>query len=230
MATVSLPGGPTVHYREWGRPDGAVVLLLHGLTVSGRSWQNVAPVLGENFRVVAPDARGHGGSQWMRDYSFELMRDDVVKLMEQLGILAAIVMGHSMGALTAYELAATRPELIRLLVLEEMPPPDPANPLQPIPQRRDPSASYDWRAVIAVNRWRNAPPPEWWELASKIQANTLVLGAAESSLRQSRVEELSRRIPNATFATMNCTHDGHEERPSEFLIPVQPFISWFAKH
>jgi pimeloyl-ACP methyl ester carboxylesterase len=230
MATVSLPGGPTVNYREWGRPDGAVVLLLHGLTVSGRSWQNVAPVLAENFRVVAPDARGHGGSQWMRDYSFELMRDDVVKLMEQLGILAAIVMGHSMGALTAYELAATRPELIRLLVLEEMPPPDPANPPQPIPQRRDPSASYDWRAVIAVNRWRNAPPPDWWELASKIQANTLVLGAADSSLRQSRVEELSRRIPNATFATMNCTHDGHEERPSEFLIPVQPFISWFAKH
>jgi len=229
MATVSLPGGPTVNYREWGRPDGAVVLLLHGLTASGRSWQNVAPVLGENFRVVAPDARGHGGSQWMRDYSFELMRDDVVKLMEQLGILAAIVMGHSMGALTAYELAATRPELIRLLVLEEMPPPDPANPPQPIPQRRDPSASYDWRAVIAVNRWRNAPPPEWWELASKIQANTLVLGAAESSLRQSRVEELSRRIPHATFATMNSTHDGHEERPSEFLIPVQPFISWFAK-
>ncbi|HEX7210832.1 MAG TPA: alpha/beta hydrolase [Propionibacteriaceae bacterium] len=230
MATVSLPGGPTVNYREWGRPDGAVVLLLHGLTVSGRSWQNVAPVLAENFRVVAPDARGHGGSQWMRDYSFELMRDDVVKLMEQLGILAAIVIGHSMGALTAYELAATRPELIRLLVLEEMPPPDPANPPQPIPQRRDPSASYDWRAVIAVNRWRNAPPPDWWELASKIQANTLVLGAADSSLRQSRVEELSRRIPNATFATMNCTHDGHEERPSEFLIPVQPFISWFAKH
>jgi pimeloyl-ACP methyl ester carboxylesterase len=230
MATVSLPGGPTVNYREWGRPDGAVVLLLHGLTVSGRSWQNVAPVLAENFRVVAPDARGHGGSQWMRDYSFELMRDDVVKLMEQLGILAAIVMGHSMGALTAYELAATRPELIRLLVLEEMPPPDPANPPQPIPQRRDPSASYDWRAVIAVNRWRNAPPPDWWELASKIQANTLVLGAADSSLRQSRVEELSRRIPNATFATMNSTHDGHEERPSEFLIPVQPFISWFAKH
>jgi pimeloyl-ACP methyl ester carboxylesterase len=230
MATVSLPGGPTLNYREWGRPDGAVVLLLHGLTVSGRSWQNVAPVLGENFRVVAPDARGHGGSQWMRDYSFELLRDDVVKFMEQLGILAAIVMGHSMGALTAYELAATRPELIRLLVLEEMPPPDPANPPQPIPQRRDPSASYDWRAVIAVNRWRNAPPPDWWELASKIQANTLVLGAADSHLRQSRVEELSHRIPNATFATMNCTHDGHEERPSEFLIPVQPFISWFAKH
>src|SRR6187200_2128332 len=207
MATVSLPGGPTVNYREWGRPDGAVVLLLHGLTASSSSWRNVAPVLGENFRVVAPDARGHGGSQWMRDYTFEVMRDDVVKFMEQLGFLAAIVVGHSMGAVTAYELAATHPELIRLLVLEEMPPPDPANPPLTIPRRRNPNANYDWRAEVAVKRWRNAPPPGWWELASKIQANTLVLGADQSSLRQSRLEDLSRRIPHATFASMNCTHD-----------------------
>ena len=43
MATVRLPGGPTLNYREWGRPDGAVVLLLHGLTSSSQSWRNVAP-------------------------------------------------------------------------------------------------------------------------------------------------------------------------------------------
>lgn len=229
MATVSLPGGPTLNYREWGRPDGAVVLLLHGLTSSSQSWQNVAPVLGEHFRVIAPDARGHGGSEWTRDYSFELMRDDVVRFMEQLGILAAIVAGHSMGAITAYELAATRPDLIRLLVLEEMPPPDPANPPKQFPREPDPGANYDWRAMIAVYRWRNAPPPVWWDFASQIQASTLVLGAAHSELRQDRLQELGRRIPHATFAPMNCNHDGHESRPSEFLIPVQPFISWFAK-
>ena len=43
------------------------------------------------------------------------------------------------------------------------------------------------------------------------------------------MEELSRRIPHATFASMNSNHGGHEERPSEFLIHVEPFISWFAK-
>ncbi|HEX3197474.1 MAG TPA: alpha/beta hydrolase [Propionibacteriaceae bacterium] len=229
MATVRLPGGPTLNYREWGRPDGAVVLLLHGLTSSSESWRNVAPVLGEHFRVIAPDARGHGGSEWTHDYSFELMREDVVRFMEQVGILAAIVAGHSMGAVTAYDLAATRPDLIRLLVLEEMPPPDPARPPKPMPQGPDPGADYDWRAVIAVHRWRNAPPPDWWERAAQIQARTLVLGAAHSDLPQERVEELSRRIPHATFASMNSNHDGHEERPSEFLIHVQPFISWFAK-
>jgi pimeloyl-ACP methyl ester carboxylesterase len=229
MATVSLPGGPTLNYREWGRPDGAVVLLLHGLTTSSRSWRNVAPLLGEQFRVIALDARGHGGSQWTHDYSFELMRDDVVRFMERLGFLAAIVIGHSMGAVTAYALAATRPDLIRLLVLEEMPPPDPANPPKIYPRGPDPGANYDWRALIAVYRWRNAPPRVWWDFASQIQANTLMLSAAQSHFRQDRVQELSRRIPHATLASMNSNHDGHEGRPSEFLRHVQPFISWFAK-
>jgi pimeloyl-ACP methyl ester carboxylesterase len=229
MATVRLPGGPTLNYREWGRPDGAVVLLLHGLTSSSLSWRNVAPNLGERFRVIALDARGHGGSQWLRDYSFEVMRDDVARFMEEVGFLAAIVIGHSMGAITAYELAAARPDLIRLLVLEEMPPPDPAVPPKPYPRRPDPGANYDWRALIAVYRWRNAPPPGSWDRAGKIQANTLVLGAAHSDLRQDRLQELSRRIPHATFASMNSNHGGHEERPSEFLAHVEPFISFFAK-
>jgi pimeloyl-ACP methyl ester carboxylesterase len=229
MATVRLPGGPTLNYREWGRPDGAVVLLLHGLTSSSLSWRNVAPQLGERFRVIALDARGHGGSQWLRDYSFEVMRDDVARFMEEVGFLAAIVIGHSMGAITAYDLAAARPDLIRLLVLEEMPPPDPAVPPKPYPRRPDPGANYDWRALIAVYRWRNTPPPGWWERADQIQANTLVLGAAHSDLQQDRLQELSRRIPHATFASMNSNHDGHEERPSEFLTHVEPFISFFAK-
>ena len=201
MATVSLPGGPALNYRESGRPDAAVVLLLHGLTSSSQNWRHVAPELGEHFRAIAPDARGHGGSEWTRDYSFESMRDDVARFMEQVGILAAIVIGHSMGAVTAYALAASRPDLIRLLVLEEMPPPDPATPPRPIPRRPEPGVDYDWRALIAVNRWRNAPPPGWWERAAQIQARTLVLGAAHSDLRQDRMEELSRRIPQATFAS-----------------------------
>lgn len=229
MPTVRLHGGPTLNYREWGRPDAAVVLLLHGLTSSSLGWRNVAPALGDRFRVIALDARGHGDSEWTRDYSFELMRDDVVRFMEQVGIVAAIVVGHSMGAVTAYELAATRPEVIRLLVLEEMPPPDPANPPKPIPRKPELGADYDWRALIAVLRWRNAPPPIWWEYASQIQANTLVLGATNSHLPQDRLRELSERIPHGTFASMNCDHEGHEARPSEFLIHVEPFISWFAK-
>lgn len=229
MPTVTLPGGPTLSYREWGRPDGAVVLLLHGLSSSSESWRHVAPVLGEGFRVIAPDARGHGESEWTSDYSFETMTDDVIELMDSLGILAAIVIGHSMGALTAYNLAASRPELVRLLVLEEMPPPDPAQPQQPLPQHPDPDSETDWHAVIAIRRWRNAPDRSWWAKAKAIQTQTLVIGGERSHLSQSRMRELSESIPNATFTSLDLEHNPHEERPSEFLQAVQPFISWYAK-
>src|SRR5918999_3365171 len=151
MPTVSLPGGPTLSYREWGRPDGAVVLMLHGLGSTSATWRHVAPVLAQQFRVIAPDARGHGDSEWTRDYSMELMAEDVAGFLEQIGVLAAIMVGHSMGGVTAYAVAATRPELVRLLVLEEMPPPDPANPPRPYPRHPDPEADYDCRGA--------APPP-----------------------------------------------------------------------
>jgi pimeloyl-ACP methyl ester carboxylesterase len=229
MAEVRLPGGPTLSFQEWGRPDGAVVLMLHGLTSSGASWRHVAPALGAHFRVIAPDARGHGRSEWTREYSFELMADDVVGFCEQVGILGAIVVGHSMGALTAYALAARRPDLIRLLVLEEMPPPDPATPPLPLPRQRQPGDDHDWRAVIAVRRWRNAPPREWWDMADRIPAETLVISGSRSHLPATRLEELSHRLPSGRFASLDRGHVPHEERPSDFLRVVHPFVDYFAK-
>lgn len=229
MPTVSLPEGPTVHYREWGRPDGAVVLLLHGLGSDCETWRNVAPALGEQFRVIALDARGHGRSEWTRTYSMEAFRDDVVGFLESLGILAAIIVGHSMGAAVAYQLAATRPELVRLLVLEEIPPPDPASPPRPLPRTPDPEGETDWHAVIAVRRWRNAPPPVWWDYADQITSKTLVLGGSRSDLPQDRMAELARRIRNGTFTSVDQGHSIHGDKPSDFLRVVQPFIAYFAK-
>jgi pimeloyl-ACP methyl ester carboxylesterase len=229
MATVRLPGGPTLSYREWGRPDGAVVLLLHGLTSSSASWRHVAPVLGERFRVIAPDARGHGDSEWTRNYSFEAMRDDVVGLLDALGILAAIVVGHSMGAVTAYQLAVTDPGRVRLLTLEEMPPLVPAKPPKVFPRHPDPDGGHDWRAVIAVYRWLNSPDRRWLDRAKDISAKTLVIGGARSHLDQERLAELAHRIPQGSFTSLDLGHSPHAERPSEFLRVVEPFVSWFAK-
>jgi pimeloyl-ACP methyl ester carboxylesterase len=229
MATVALPGGPMLSYQEWGRADGAVVLMLHGLGSSKSTWRHVAPVIGERFRVIAFDARGHAESGWTPSYSFEQMRNDVAGFMDALGILAAIVVGHSMGAVTSYLLAATMPERVRLLVLEEMPPPDPAKPPRPYPREPDPNGEWDWQAVIAANRWRNNPDKSWWAMANKIQAKTLVIGGAQSHLPQNRMRTLSESIPNATFTSLDLGHDPHAERPSEFLRVVEPFISRFAK-
>lgn len=229
MPTVTLPGGPTLSYQEWGRADGAVVLMLHGLGSNGDSWRHVAAVIGERFRVIAPDARGHGDSEWTRTYSFDALRDDVTGLMDELGILAAIVVGHSMGAMTAFHLAASEPDRIRLLVLEEMPPPDPAEPALALPKDAEETGDTDWHAVIAVRRFRNDPDRTWWEQAKSIPATSLVLGGTQSHLSQDRMRDLSDAIPKATFTSLELGHNIHEERPSDFLQVVEPFISWFAK-
>ena len=229
MPMVELPGGPTLRYREWGRPDGAVVLMLHGTGSDGSTWRHVAPVLGEHFRVIAPDLRGHADSEWPVDYSMELFRDDVVALLDALGVLGAIVVGHSLGGLIAFSVAATHPDLVRMLVLEEMPPPDAASPPRPLPMHPDPAERTDWHAVIAVRRWRNASHPDWWRLANQITAPTLVLAGRRSDLDHARMKELSSAIPRARYVATDLGHDLHTERPSVFLREVEPFIAGYAK-
>jgi pimeloyl-ACP methyl ester carboxylesterase len=226
--SVALSGGPTLVIREWGRPDGAVILLLHDLGSSGDSWRHVAPLLGQRFRVVAVDLRGHGGSSHTTDYSFEAMRNDVIRLLDALGFLGVIAIGHSMGGLVAYLLAATRPDLVRALVLEEVPPPDPANPPHEVPRRSRPDDPCDWRAISQVLRWRNDPPQEWWGLARRIACPALIVSATQSHLSQSRLAELARRMPLGEFVTVEGEHDLHELRPGEFDAAVEPFLTPWA--
>ena len=55
--------GITLHYVEWG-DRGPPLLMLHGDMRTSRSWDAVARDLSSRFRVIAVDARGHGGSDW----------------------------------------------------------------------------------------------------------------------------------------------------------------------
>ena len=56
-----------------------------------------------------------------------------------------------------------------------------------------------------------------------------MVGGTQSNLEQSRMQELVRRMPNASFRAIDRDHCIHVERPSEFLKMLEPFISWFAK-
>jgi len=227
--SVALPGGPTLAYREWGRPDGAVVMLLHGLTSSASDWRHFAPLVGERFRVVAVDLRGHGESSWPGEYSLESMCDDVVQLLNALGFYGVIPFGHSTGALVAFLLAASRPDLVRALVLEEMPTPDPADPPVEVQKRSRPGETYDWRAANELQRWRNSPPRSWWELAEQVACPTLIIGGDSSHLPQDRLAEFARRMPHAEYVRMNGGHDLHARRPGEFDIVVEPFLTPWAR-
>jgi pimeloyl-ACP methyl ester carboxylesterase len=108
--------------RDFGG-DGPAVLLLHGLAGHADEWAQTASWLTRRCRVVAFDARGHGHSERLpADVSRDALAADAACVIERLGLRPAVVVGQSLGGLTALSLAARRPELVRGLVLVEASP------------------------------------------------------------------------------------------------------------
>ncbi|KAA2262334.1 alpha/beta hydrolase [Solihabitans fulvus] len=109
-------------YVEFGG-SGPGILLLHGLMGRASTWWPVAGWLREYGRVVGLDARGHGldprrGGPW-RTEDFVA---DAAALLRELDLGPAVVVGHSMGGLHAWELAAAHPGLVRAVVVEDFAP------------------------------------------------------------------------------------------------------------
>ena len=111
--------------------EGPPVLLLHGLAGRGNEWRSTAGWLSRRHRVLALDQRGHGMSdKGVCDYSRGAYVDDVVAVVQRLGLGPAVLVGQSMGGLNAFLAAARRPDLVRALVVIEASPggPDPKVP------------------------------------------------------------------------------------------------------
>jgi N-formylmaleamate deformylase len=111
--------GINIHYLRTGRSKPPVVLL-HGLTGSGACWSFLAPALEEEYDVVMPDARAHGNSSTpLNGYRYENLASDVLGLIDELGLTAPIVLGHSMGGMTAAVVASRLGAAIRGVILAD---------------------------------------------------------------------------------------------------------------
>ncbi len=110
-------GDINMRYLDWGG-DGTPVMALHGLASSAHWYDIVAPLLRNDFRIVAPDQRGHGQTtQAPSGYDWATLSKDVSGLMDHLGIPQAAVLGHSWGGHVASGLAAYSPERVSRVVM-----------------------------------------------------------------------------------------------------------------
>ncbi|RBY82919.1 3-oxoadipate enol-lactonase [Geodermatophilus sp. TF02-6] len=108
-----------VSYTEDGPGDAPVVVLSNSLGATRRMWDPQVPALAERYRVVTYDTRGHGDSPAPEGpYTLDDLADDVVALLDRLGVRRAHVVGLSLGGMTAMRLAAREPDRVdRLAVL-----------------------------------------------------------------------------------------------------------------
>jgi pimeloyl-ACP methyl ester carboxylesterase len=115
LRRLSIHGHDLV-YREAG--SGEVVLLVHGMASSSRTWQRVFPALAEGATVVAPDLLGHGDSaKDHTDYSLGGLATSLRDLLVATGHERATIVGHSLGGGIAMQFAYQFPERTERLIL-----------------------------------------------------------------------------------------------------------------
>ncbi|HEX5147245.1 MAG TPA: 2-succinyl-6-hydroxy-2,4-cyclohexadiene-1-carboxylate synthase [Conexibacter sp.] len=96
-----------------GEMTPPTLVLLHGFTQTGRSWEPTVAALGERYRALAPDLRGHGAAAAARPVSLDAVRADVLALAPARCALA----GYSMGGRIALHVALSAPERVERLTL-----------------------------------------------------------------------------------------------------------------
>ncbi len=127
--TISLGGLPVTFRRsaDWGQGQ-PVLVLLHGFPQTHVMWQRVAQQLQGRYRLVMPDLRGYGDSSHApgdaehAHYSKQAMAQEVVDLLDHLGVQDFFLCGHDRGGRVAHRLALDHPARVKKLCVIDIAP------------------------------------------------------------------------------------------------------------
>lgn len=122
--------GLRLHFRDYpgsgpGNSDRPPLLCLHGLTRNARDFEDLAARLSGQWRVICPDLRGRGDSDYARDpmtYTPAQYFDDLEALLEDQAITRFVAIGTSLGGLLTMMLTARAPERVAAAVLNDIGP------------------------------------------------------------------------------------------------------------
>jgi pimeloyl-ACP methyl ester carboxylesterase len=114
--------GTNIFYREAGRADAPVLLLLHGWPASSHMFRGLMPLLADRLRLIAPDYPGFGFSDAPSPdrfaYTFDHLAEIVERFIDRLGITKLSLYVQDYGGPIGFRIAAKRPELIRAIIVQ----------------------------------------------------------------------------------------------------------------
>lgn len=111
--------------------EGEVLLCVHGLGGTSNFWRPVVTAFADSHRVIAPDLPGAGRSDVDPELSIQSLVQDLLALLDELGVDKVLLVGHSMGTIVCQHMAVAAPERISAMVLlgPLAAPPDAARPV-----------------------------------------------------------------------------------------------------
>ena len=128
-------------------------MLLHGHTDCAWSWHHISSALAEKYRVLAPDLRGHGDSDWCSPYADQFLAGDLLNLMDHCELKKTSVVAHSLGSHAASFVAGCFPDRVeRLVLVEGFGPPRKAEPVNGARWRQQSSQFIDMARTSPVQR------------------------------------------------------------------------------
>jgi esterase len=116
--------GLTLSYLDTGSLPASIgrppLLCLHAHLMQGATYTALANALAPDYRVIAPDQRGHGDSSHAATYTRHDYLGDIDALLRLLDLPQAVLLGNSLGGVNAYQFAARIPDRVQALIIEDI--------------------------------------------------------------------------------------------------------------
>lgn len=223
------------------QPSKGTIVCIHGCAGHLEQWQQQIAHLAQEYRVIAPDLRGHGQSQVVASsYSLEEFLWDITQVLTKLGVNEPFVlMAHSFGGPIAITFAATQPQRVSHLVLVATGPEMHLNPLHefvvklPFPlgvleSLRPVLMPKSYAPVSVIQRVLAGTLFKWngRQILPEVQTPTLLIaGQWDFIAPASQAEESQRLLPNARLEVVRYTrHLPHLERPDAVNRLIDRFL------
>ncbi|MEU4533600.1 alpha/beta hydrolase [Streptosporangium sp. NPDC023825] len=249
--------GRRLSYLDFGG-TGRPLLALHGHMSEGASFAGLAAGLAPGWRVIAPDQRGHGDSERAADYSRQGYLDDVLALLDHLGLDRIAILGHSLGAVNAYQFAARHPGRVEALVNAEGPvrlDPHGPNPLAFVLALRDQAPTRQalveglgemapfFEGALRENAdgtWRLPFHPQdmvdsedlvhgdHWDDWLACACPALLVRGTRGVIPADQARAMAERRPGTRLAELDTDHFVYTGDPAGFLRVVREFLASVA--
>lgn len=247
--------GLTLSYLDSGSSPASIarppLLALHAHLMQGATYTALAASLWPDYRVIAPDQRGHGDSSHAATYTREDYLGDIEALLNLLNLPEAVLLGNSLGGVNAYQFAARHPDRVKALIIEDI----------GVVVSDDISFVLPWQGVFATREELKEKIGErflpylqdsfrhsdaGWHLAFDPQdmvrsqqnlvgdhsadwlgstCRALVLRGRESRVTsEEQMKEMVERRPHAHLLVLDGGHALHADNPGAFDDVVRSFL------